>query len=273
MNHGKRRIIDYNTTKHDRHNHHRAGAPPSEISERFPGIFYDDGASNIEVYGFGGYSHVRCGEARADACRCGRYACHIDSIILAVDGACPGNGTQAATKSAFGVYFGPSDTTGHSNWSFQIPDTRDYEHTNQRAELHGAIAGLRAAFAFVMHGGQWDCKPAYCDTPCTVKHVIIKTDSAYVVNNLTDSTPKWLANGWLTAKKTPVKNRDLWTELLARRDAIQRKGVIVNFWHVAREMNREADQLAKAGLDGTYFRDGDYLKLRTHLQRWWAEML
>lgn len=273
----RRKLADGNAAAHDQHNHHKPGPPPPEISESFPGNFYQDstdGDSNIEVFGLGGYTHIRCHAASPNACHCGRYACHIDSLILAVDGACPGNGTETANKSSFGVYFGPPDVIEHPNWAFQIPDSRDYEHTNQRAELYGAIAGLRAATAFVIHGGQWTCEPAKCGTPCLAKHIIIKTDSAYVVNNLLDSTPKWLANGWRTAKNTPVKNRDLWTELLARKNAIEGRGAVVNFWHVRREKNQEADQLAKAGLNSGYFSGPECdRKLRTHLQNWWNKML
>jgi ribonuclease HI len=36
------------------------------------------------------------------------------------------------------------------------------------------------------------------------------TDSEYVVSGATGWTRGWERNGWMTAKKIPVKSRDLW---------------------------------------------------------------
>ena len=43
--------------------------------------------------------------------------------------------------------------------------------------------------------------------------IIITTDSNYVKNGITDWINNWKNNGWKTAKKQPVKNKDLWVAL------------------------------------------------------------
>ena len=41
----------------------------------------------------------------------------------------------------------------------------------------------------------------------------IYTDSQYVKLGITDWEHKWVKNNWLTSKKEPVKNKELWTQL------------------------------------------------------------
>jgi len=67
--------------------------------------------------------------------------------------------------------------------------------TNNRMELMAAIQGLKAL-----------------NRPC---HVILETDSAYVRDGITKWIFGWQKNGWRTADKKPVKNAELWQELLA----------------------------------------------------------
>jgi ribonuclease HI len=46
--------------------------------------------------------------------------------------------------------------------------------------------------------------------------VIIYSDSAYIVNCIHDKWYKrWQYNGWITEKKTPVCNKELWKEIIA----------------------------------------------------------
>ena len=46
--------------------------------------------------------------------------------------------------------------------------------------------------------------------PCPV---IIHTDSSYVKDGITKWIHGWKKKNWMTASKTPVKNRELWQEL------------------------------------------------------------
>lgn len=236
---------------------HHAGYPhfQSLPYSRFPAstdngfALHDLPVNDLVVVGLGGFNHIRCFEIDGHdiACVCGRFPCHTDSLIIGVDGACPGNGTSYATNSAGGVYFGDGL---QENFSFRVPDGMNrYRHTNQRAEILAAVEALRAATPFAIKGGQWPCDLSKCRTLCRVRHIVIKSDSAYLVNSATSSLQKWKTNGWLTTKKKPVANQDMWVELIREVDELWRYGTAVGFWHVRRENNQEADELANLGLE------------------------
>ena len=65
--------------------------------------------------------------------------------------------------------------------------------TNNRMELLAAISALEAM-----------------TEPCKV---VLTTDSTYVKDGITRWIRNWKANGWKTAAKKPVKNKDLWERL------------------------------------------------------------
>jgi ribonuclease HI len=67
--------------------------------------------------------------------------------------------------------------------------------TNNRMELMAAIGALEAL-----------------TRPCQVR---LTTDSRYVMQGIEDWMPRWIANGWKTSDKKPVKNQDLWQRLAA----------------------------------------------------------
>lgn len=67
------------------------------------------------------------------------------------------------------------------------------ETTNNRMELTAAIEALSALK-----------KPS---------KVVLTTDSRYVIQGINDWMPNWVARGWKTANKQPVKNQDLWQAL------------------------------------------------------------
>src|ERR1700735_3699658 len=62
--------------------------------------------------------------------------------------------------------------------------------TNNRMEMMAAIAALESLK-----------RPS---------HVKLHTDSQYVQKGMTEWVPGWIARGWKTADKKPVKNVDLW---------------------------------------------------------------
>ncbi len=65
--------------------------------------------------------------------------------------------------------------------------------TNNRMELLAAIEALKAL-----------------KEPC---EIIFHTDSEYVRKGITQWIAGWKAKGWVTMKREPVKNADLWREL------------------------------------------------------------
>jgi ribonuclease HI len=77
--------------------------------------------------------------------------------------------------------------------------------------------------------------------------VHLYTDSTYVRNGILKWVAGWTRNGWQTSAKQPVKNVDLWQQLLAASEAHQ----VQWFWvrgHAGDEFNERADRLAAMGL-------------------------
>ena len=74
--------------------------------------------------------------------------------------------------------------------------------------------------------------------------VQIFTDSKYVKSGITEWIHNWKKNGWKTADKQPVKNKELWEEL----DLLANQFEIVWNWvkaHSTDELNNEVDLIAK----------------------------
>jgi ribonuclease-3 len=97
--------------------------------------------------------------------------------------------------------------------------------TNNRMEIKALIEGLKAL-----------------EQPAKVRVV---TDSRYLHDALEKGwLRRWQANGWRTASKTPVKNRDLWEELL---QLLGRHRVSMTWTraHQGHKQNERCDQLAK----------------------------
>jgi ribonuclease HI len=97
--------------------------------------------------------------------------------------------------------------------------------TNNRMELTAAIRGLQAL-----------------KRPC---RVLLTTDSRYVMDGLTKWIHGWRKNGWKTADKKPVKNADLWQELLAAATPHRVEWKWVK-GHAGHDENERVDQLASA---------------------------
>ena len=95
--------------------------------------------------------------------------------------------------------------------------------TNNRMELTAAIRGLEAL-----------------TRAC---HVTLVTDSVYVKDGITRWIHGWQRNGWRTADKKPVKNAELWQELLAATERHRIDWVWVK-GHAGDADNERADRLA-----------------------------
>ncbi|WP_085907348.1 ribonuclease HI [Kiloniella majae] len=101
------------------------------------------------------------------------------------------------------------------------------ETTNNRMELQGAISALNALK-----------KPSY---------IILTTDSVYVKDGITKWIFNWQKNGWKTANKKPVKNAELWQDLVA---ALKPHDVEWRWvkGHAGHPENERADELARKGM-------------------------
>ena len=74
--------------------------------------------------------------------------------------------------------------------------------------------------------------------------VEIYTDSKYVKVGITEWVHKWMKNNWLTSKKEPVKNKELWIELYNLTKSFKINWIWVKA-HAGNQLNEEVDLLAK----------------------------
>ncbi|MCR9215091.1 MAG: ribonuclease HI [Proteobacteria bacterium] len=137
-------------------------------------------------------------------------------VVIHTDGACSGNPGPGGWGALL-EYNGSSKEIcgGH-------PET-----TNNRMELTGAVEALGA----LKKGST----------------VELHTDSTYVKDGITKWISNWKRNGWKTAAKKPVKNKDLWLRL---DDAIQQHQVTWKWvkGHAGHAGNEKADELANKGM-------------------------
>jgi ribonuclease HI len=138
----------------------------------------------------------------------------LPAVAIFTDGACKGNPGPGGWGALLRMGGTEKELSGGE------PQT-----TNNRMELTAAIKGLEAL-----------------KRPC---RVTLTTDSRYVMDGLTKWIHGWRKNGWKTADKKPVKNAELWQELLAaaaphRIDWKWVKG------HAGHAENERVDQLASA---------------------------
>jgi ribonuclease HI len=136
-----------------------------------------------------------------------------EPVELWTDGACSGNP-------------GPGGWAAILRWNGHVKELSGGEPqtTNNRMELMSVIQGLRAI-----------TRPM---------DVVVHVDSAYVESAFTQGwIDRWRQNGWRTAGKQPVKNRDLW-EALAEEVARHRVTWRRVAGHAGVELNERADRLA-----------------------------
>ncbi|MEL6858289.1 MAG: ribonuclease HI [Pseudomonadota bacterium] len=138
-------------------------------------------------------------------------------ILIWTDGACSGN----PGPGGWGVLLVAGDKRKELYGG--APDT-----TNNRMELMAAIEALNALK-----------KPSA---------VTLHTDSTYVKDGLTKWIHGWKRNGWKTAAKKPVKNKDLWQDLETACARHEIKWVWVK-GHAGDEGNEKADELARLGAE------------------------
>jgi ribonuclease HI len=141
----------------------------------------------------------------------------MDKVTVYSDGACKGNpgpGGWGALLECQGVereLFGGEAAT-----------------TNNRMELTAVIMALRAL-----------------KRPCQV-HVY--TDSQYVQKGITEWVAGWQKNGWKNSKREPVKNDDLWRELIAESARHEVRWSWVK-GHAGHPGNERADALANQAIE------------------------
>ncbi|MBO6176175.1 MAG: ribonuclease HI [Treponema sp.] len=142
-----------------------------------------------------------------------------EEIVIYTDGGCLGN-------------------PGPGGWGCVILDGEnenrlsggEAQTTNNRMELSAAINALDA----VVKNPQW-----------VSKKICVYSDSQYVKNGITSWINNWKKNGWRTAAKKPVLNKELWLAL----DELYNQLNIEWKWvkgHAGFKYNEICDQLCKA---------------------------
>lgn len=111
------------------------------------------------------------------------------------DGSCRANGSSNAVGAwAFAII------DNENNLIYKESGT-ELNTTNQRMELEAAARCCEYIHRTV------EPKQACC--------CYIYSDSAYLINCINQGWYKnWIMNGWITSKKTPVENKDLWERLI-----------------------------------------------------------
>ena len=139
-------------------------------------------------------------------------------IEIFCDGAC----SQGAVNSSADQIGGYAAIIKDENGTREVVGS-EKDTTNNRMEMMGAIAALKSIE--------------------TTSHITITSDSAYLVNGMTSWIKNWQDKGWITASKKPVKNQDLWKELID----LTRQHKVVFKWikgHASSPENNRCDKLA-----------------------------
>ena len=101
--------------------------------------------------------------------------------------------------------------------------------TNNRMELTAAIKSFQ-----------------HLNQPCEVDFY---SDSKYTIQGMSEWIKGWQKKNWVNAKREPIKNKDLWLELL---DATKLHKIKWNWvkGHSTDALNIRVDELANLGCDG-----------------------
>ena len=139
-----------------------------------------------------------------------------DFIEIFTDGACQGNP-------------GPGGWGALLRYKGHVKEISGGEAltTNNRMELLAAIRGIQAIQKKIP--------------------VFLYTDSEYLKKGITEWIVQWKKNGWKSAQKKEIKNRDLWEEL----DFLNQNHSVTWKWvrgHAGHPENERADFLARQAI-------------------------
>ncbi len=141
----------------------------------------------------------------------------VARIEIFTDGACRGNPGPGGWAAL--LRYGDTE---------KLVNGATAQTTNNRMELQAAIEGLKLLKRS--------------------SRVVLTTDSEYLRKGINTWVAKWKRNGWRTAQKKPVKNRDLWEVL----DELAVDHKIEWCWvkgHSGHPENERVDQAANDAID------------------------
>jgi ribonuclease HI len=151
-----------------------------------------------------------------------------ETLVVHIDGACRGNGTPDA-RATWGVYFGPGSPF---NANGKLPTSMP--QTSTRAEIEALSQAL-------------DIICQITDKDYALSQIKIATDSSFLVKAMSEWIEEWIENDGVGSRGKRVAHYLVFKQLHEKLDYMEYSdagGIEVQFWHVGREMNREADALA-----------------------------
>lgn len=140
----------------------------------------------------------------------------MKKVVIYTDGACSGNPGKGGWGAV--LIYGKHEK--------QISGA-EAETTNNRMEMKAAIESLKTL-----------------KQPCSID---LYTDSKYLQDGINEWVKTWIINGWKNANKKPVKNADLWQELLHE----TARHIVSWHWvkgHAGDVYNEKADSLAREAI-------------------------
>lgn len=153
----------------------------------------------------------------------------MKKVSIYTDGACSGN----PGKGGYGVILSYNGNTKELSAGYECT-------TNNRMELMAVIAGLSAL-----------------KEPCEVD---LYSDSKYFIDSVEkDWIGSWQKNGWKNSKKEPVKNRELFEEII-RLLSVHKVSLHWVKGHNGHEQNERCDALAVSAAKGdNLLADSEYI--------------
>ena len=140
----------------------------------------------------------------------------MDSVIIYTDGGCRGNPGPGGW--AYIIKTEGTEITGSGG---------DNYTTNNKMELTAVIRSMEAILK---------------ESELSNRSIELHTDSQYVKNGISSWINNWIRNGWKTAAKKPVKNKDLWIELKEVSDKLDVKWNWIK-GHAGDPMNEACDSM------------------------------
>ena len=161
-------------------------------------------------------------------------------IKLYTDGACRGNGQVADAPSGIGaVLLIPEKQPIYLKEKLNFKP-----NTNNKAEIFAVIRGLELLFEYY---SPFDKNEFVKDK------LTIYSDSAYMINGITNWINDWRENNWMNSKKELVKNKELW-EYLDKRIHFFEQDFDIEFvkvkGHSGNKWNEKCDRLANEAMEG-----------------------
>lgn len=150
----------------------------------------------------------------------------MKEVAIYTDGGCRGNGSKD-NIGAYGIVMMYRDMKGELHKKEVSCGFKNV--TNNQMELKAVVEALKLL-----------------RIPCKVS---LYSDSKYVCDAINKKwLSGWIAKGWITSTKQPVKNQELWVELLAELG----KHDVTFHWvkgHADNEWNNRCDKLANIEMD------------------------